>query len=69
MLCATRMNHLSAVGIEADHPGVVFGHGGAEADRLRAEPEELIGKPVHLNMFKYDGPPKGRKELHMGSGH
>jgi hypothetical protein len=57
------------VGIQADHPGVVFGHGGAEADRLRAELEELTGKPVQLNMLKFDGPPKGRKEMQMGSGH
>jgi hypothetical protein len=54
------------VGIQADHPGVVFGHGGAEADRLRAELEELTGKPVQLNMVKFDGPPKGRKEIKMG---
>jgi hypothetical protein len=57
------------VGIQADHPGVVFGHGGAEAGRLRAELEELTGKPVQLNMVKFDGPPKGRKEIQMGSGH
>jgi hypothetical protein len=56
------------VGIEAARPGVVTGHGGAELDRLRAELEELIGKPVQLNMMKYDGPPKGRKEIHTGSG-
>jgi ribosomal protein S3 len=29
---------------------VAFGHGGAELDRLRAELEELTGKPVHLNV-------------------
>jgi len=56
------------VAIQADHPGVVLGHGGAEADRLRAELEELTGNPVQLNMMKYDGPPKGRKEIHMGPG-
>jgi KH domain len=56
------------VGIQAARPGVVTGHGGAELDRLRAELEELIGKPVQLNMMKYDGPPKGRKEIHKGSG-
>ena len=48
---------------------MVFGHGGAEADRLRAELEELTGKPVQLNMVKFDGPPKGRKEIQMGSEH
>ncbi len=54
------------VGIEAARPGVVFGHGGAELDRLRAELAELTGKPVQLNMFKHDGPPKERKEIQMG---
>jgi KH domain len=54
------------VAIQADHPGVVFGHGGAELDRLRTELAELIGKPVQLNMYKDDGPPKGRKEIPMG---
>ena len=42
------------------------GQGGAELDRLRAELEELLGKPVQLNMFKYDGPPEGRKEIKIG---
>jgi len=36
------------VNIHAARPGVVFGHGGAEADRLRAELEQLTGKPVLL---------------------
>jgi len=57
------------VAIQADHPGVVLGHGGAEADRLRAELEELTGKPVQLNMATFDGPPNGRKEIQMGPGH
>jgi len=38
-------------------------HDSAELDRLRAELEELTGKPVQLNMVKDDGPPKGRKEV------
>jgi small subunit ribosomal protein S3 len=54
------------VAVQAARPGVVFGHGGAELDRLRAELEELTGKPVRLNMRKYDGPPKGRKEIQTG---
>jgi hypothetical protein len=47
------------VDIRAARPGVVFGHGGAEADRLRAELEELTGKPVFLNMRDDPGPPEG----------
>jgi small subunit ribosomal protein S3 len=38
------------VDIEAARPGLVSGHGGAQADRLRAELEELTGKPVLLNI-------------------
>ena len=38
------------VDIEAARPGVVSGHGGAEAGRLRAELEELTGKPVVLSI-------------------
>lgn len=36
------------VEIKAARPGVMVGHGGAQADRLRAELEELTGKPVLL---------------------
>jgi ribosomal protein S3 len=53
------------VDIGAARPGVVFGHGGAEADRLRAELEELTGKQVRLNMAQYSGPPKGREEIEV----
>jgi hypothetical protein len=38
------------VDIEAARPGVVSGHGGAEAGRLRVELEELTGKPVLLSI-------------------
>jgi len=38
------------VEIHAARPGVVTGHGGAQANRLRAELEELTGKPVLLNV-------------------
>jgi KH domain-containing protein len=38
------------VDVEAARPGVVSGHGGAEAGRLRAEMEELTGKPVLLSI-------------------
>jgi hypothetical protein len=54
------------VDIQAARPGVAFGHGGAALDRLRAELEELTGKPVQLNMVKDPGPPKGRKEIKIG---
>jgi hypothetical protein len=37
------------IGIHAARPGVVHGHGGAALGRLRAELEELTGKPVVLN--------------------
>jgi hypothetical protein len=51
------------VDIEAARPGVVHGHGGAEADRLRAEPEELTGKPVLLSMLVKSGPQEGRGRM------
>jgi len=57
------------VEIQADRPGVALGHSRAEYDRLRAELEELTGKPVQLHMVKDAGPPKGRKEIQMGPGH
>jgi hypothetical protein len=39
---------------------VVFGHGGAGADRLRAELEELTGKPVRLAIGDGEpGPSRG----------
>jgi hypothetical protein len=44
---------LVRVGIQAERPGVLFGHGGAGADRLRAELEELTGKPVNLAIGDY----------------
>jgi hypothetical protein len=47
------------VNIKAARPGVVFGHGGAGADRLRAELEELTGKPVLLAIG--DGEPGPQK--------
>ena len=48
------------VSIHAARPGVVSGHGGAEADRLRAELEELTGKPVLLAIGDGEpGPPRG----------
>jgi small subunit ribosomal protein S3 len=47
------------VDIHAARPGVVIGHGHAEIDRLRAELEELTGKPVQLNMLVKPGPREG----------
>jgi KH domain len=45
--------------IRVARPGVARGHGGAEAGRLRAELEELTGKPVRLNIVQDPGPRKG----------
>jgi hypothetical protein len=56
------------VEVQADRPGVALGHGRAEFDRLRAELEELTGKPVQLHLVKDAGPPKGRKEIQLGPG-
>jgi hypothetical protein len=47
------------VDIEAARPGAVSGHGGAEADRLRAELEELTGKPVLLAIRDREPGPQG----------
>ena len=55
------------VDIHARRPGLVHGHGHAEFDRLRAELEELTGKPVQLNILERR-PEKGRKEIQMGPG-
>lgn len=57
------------VEIQADRPGVALGHSRAEYDRLRAELEQLTGKPVQLHVVKDVGPPKGRKEVQIGPGH
>jgi hypothetical protein len=44
------------VEVHTARPGVARGHGDAEADRLRAELEELTGKPVELHMVRAEGP-------------
>jgi len=53
------------VDIEAARPGVVSGHGGAEAGRLRAELEELTGKPVLLSIGE-PGPQGGPGDAGSG---
>jgi hypothetical protein len=53
------------VDIHARRPGLAHGHGHAELDRLRAELEELTGKPVQLNILQAR-PEKGRKEIQLG---
>ena len=57
------------VNIAAARPGVVSGHGGAEADRLCAELEELTGKPVLLGIGDGEpGPPRGPGDAGPGGG-
>ena len=57
------------VNIAAARPGVVFGHGGAGADRLCAELEELTGKPVLLAIGdEQAGPPEGPGDAGSGRG-
>ena len=51
------------VDIRSARPGVAIGHGGAEADRLRAGLAELTGKPVQLNILQVPGPPGPPKAL------
>jgi hypothetical protein len=53
------------VDIHARRPGLAHGHGHAEFNRLRAELEELTGRPVQLNILE-DRPEKGRKEIQLG---
>ncbi len=55
------------VDIHARRPGLVHGHGHAEIGRLRAELQELTGKPVQLNVLEAR-PEIGRKEIRIGSG-
>jgi len=55
------------VDIHARRPGLVHGHGHAEFDRLRAELEELTGRPVQLNILE-SRQEKGRKEIQIGPG-
>ena len=55
------------VDIEAARPGVVTGHGGAEAGRLRAELEELTGRPVLLSIGE-PGPRGGPGDSGSGRG-
>ena len=46
------------VEIHAARPGVARGHGDAQADRLRAELEELTGKPVQLHLVQEEPRPQ-----------
>jgi len=54
------------VDIHAARPGVVSGHGGAEVGRLRAELEELTGKPVALSILDAPGPQEGPGDAESG---
>ena len=56
------------VDVHATRPGLAFGHGGAEVDRLRDELEELTGKPVLLNILEdRPHPQKRRKNAEAGN--
>jgi hypothetical protein len=55
------------VDVHATRPGLAFGHGGAEVDRLRDELEELTGKPVLLNMLE-DRPHPQERRRNAGAG-
>jgi len=54
------------VDIHTARPGVVIGHGHAEIDRLRAELEELTGKPVALHILDAPGPQEGPGDAGSG---
>jgi hypothetical protein len=56
------------VDIRAARPGMAFGHGGAQVDRLRDELEELTGKPVLLNILE-DRPNPQKRQKNAGPGH
>jgi KH domain len=55
------------VDVHAARPGLAFGHGGAQADRLRDELEELTGKPVLLNLLE-DRPHPQKRRKNAGTG-
>jgi len=55
------------VDIRAARPGLAFGHGGAQVDRLRDELEDLTGKPVLLNVLEdREHPQQRRKRAEAG---
>ena len=54
------------VDIHTARPGVVIGHGHAEIDRIRAELEELTGKPVLVNILDAPGPQEGPGDAGSG---
>ena len=55
------------VDVHAARPGLAFGHGGAEVDRLRDDLEELTGKPVLLNVLEdREHPQQRRKRAEAG---
>jgi small subunit ribosomal protein S3 len=54
------------VDIHTAQPGVVIGHGHAEIDRIRAELEELTGRPVLVNILDAPNPREGPGDAGSG---
>ncbi len=48
---AKRLNH-----IHCAKPGIVIGKGGAEIEKLRAQCEKMLGKPVAINIVEVKAP-------------
>ncbi|MDP9801391.1 small subunit ribosomal protein S3 [Arcanobacterium wilhelmae] len=51
-----RRSERVVVDIHTARPGIVIGRRGAEAERLRADLEKLIGKGIHLNILDVKNP-------------
>jgi small subunit ribosomal protein S3 len=56
-LTIDRTAGLTRVTIRAARPGLLIGHRGAEADRLRTELAGVVGHPVELYLYEVSVPP------------